>query len=75
MKWSSNQPVDQPIIGGKRRVWKFAWLPKQMGVAGPIIWLEHYLSLQVFTTWKVPGPGHKGTRTVRAWKEIDAWYR
>lgn len=73
MKWTNN--FLQAKIGDTRRIRKFAWWPKPMGALGVCIWFEHYVSYQVFKEWKVPGPGYKGTRTVRGWKEIEAWYR
>lgn len=64
----------KPAIGDNRWIRKFAWFPKQMGVAGGMVWLEHYISTQQYGMWRVPGPGHKGTRTVFGWREMDAWY-
>lgn len=64
----------KPTLGDTRWVKRFAWLPKQMGVIGGVVWLERYMSFQKYDMWRVPGPGYKGTRTVFGWREIDAWF-
>ena len=63
----------QLLIGDTRWIRKFAWLPKQVGKMGTTVWLERYVSQQVYDMWKVPGPGYKGTRTIFGWREIAAW--
>lgn len=63
----------KPTIGSSRYVLKFAWLPKNVGRCGAWVWFERYVSDQVYTHWRVPGPGYKGTREVIGWKEVAAW--
>jgi len=69
MKSTNNKPE----IGSIRCILKFAWFPKSVDKKRTTVWLEKYVSRQIFDMWKVPGPGYKGTRTVMDWKEIDAW--
>lgn len=68
------ESLKKPLEGDRQQVRKFAWFPKLMGVAGGWVWLEHYLSTQVYTIERRPGPAMKGTCIVRFWKEIDAWF-
>jgi len=58
-----------PKLGTTRWILKFAWLPTRVGKR-TTVWLGKYVVHQIFTDWKVPGPGMKGTRTIFNWKTL-----
>lgn len=71
MKFSLPPKKLKPNIGTQRIVVKFAWLPKRLSDTRTCIWLERYVSKQVFREEYVRDIGDVNGYYIYEWCEVE----